>query len=224
MTNSEDAQLGILARGEHTLGSNEAQSSCIPVSNIEQIPEPANEIAAIRHITFWRDGFNIGDGELMRYDDPANAQILSEIHSGSAPPRILNVLPGQLIELRVANRLSEDTTRLPSQIPPPRMRGPAEPPSAAGTNSSHLAVPTSTSVTEKEAEGVQTKLKVDQTKETMGEQVWLDGGTRMIPTMNLTNMVTDIRNFFNVCVSSLPNPSLFWTLLNTPPTPAKLQP
>ncbi|KDQ58115.1 hypothetical protein JAAARDRAFT_257133 [Jaapia argillacea MUCL 33604] len=96
MTNPEAVQHGIPAGGGHTLGSDEFGSTCVPVPNTEQMPEPADEIAAIRHITFWRDGFNIGDGELMRYDDPANAQILS------------------------------------------RMRGPAEPPSAAGTNSSRL--------------------------------------------------------------------------------------
>lgn len=43
--------------------------------------EPEEE-TAIRHLTFWRDGFTVEDGELMRYDDPANDQILSEINSG----------------------------------------------------------------------------------------------------------------------------------------------
>ena len=40
------------------------------------------EETAIRHLTFWRDGFTVEDGELMRYDDPANEQILNEINSG----------------------------------------------------------------------------------------------------------------------------------------------
>jgi UBX domain-containing protein 1 len=40
------------------------------------------EETAIRHLTFWRDGFSVEDGELRRYDDPAQAQILSEINSG----------------------------------------------------------------------------------------------------------------------------------------------
>ena len=42
---------------------------------------PAEE-TAIRHLTFWRDGFSVEDGELRRYDDPAQAQILSEINAG----------------------------------------------------------------------------------------------------------------------------------------------
>jgi len=42
----------------------------------------SEEPTAIRHLTFWREGFSIEDGELMRYDDPANDQILSEINAG----------------------------------------------------------------------------------------------------------------------------------------------
>lgn len=37
---------------------------------------------AIRHITFWRDGFTVEDSELMRYDNPNHAQILAEINAG----------------------------------------------------------------------------------------------------------------------------------------------
>ena len=40
------------------------------------------EETAIRYLTFWRDGFSVEDGELRRYDDPDQAQILSEINSG----------------------------------------------------------------------------------------------------------------------------------------------
>jgi len=45
------------------------------------LPRAAEE-TAIRHLTFWRDGFSVEDGELRRYDDPAQAQILSEINAG----------------------------------------------------------------------------------------------------------------------------------------------
>ena len=44
------------------------------------------EETAIRHLTFWRDGFSVEDGELRRYDDPAQAQILSEINAGCVLP------------------------------------------------------------------------------------------------------------------------------------------
>jgi hypothetical protein len=47
--------------------------------------------AAIRRLTFWRDGFTVGDGPLMRSDDPANADVPAVIHASQAPPSILNV-------------------------------------------------------------------------------------------------------------------------------------
>jgi hypothetical protein len=39
---------------------------------------------AIRHITFWRDGFTFDDGVFMRYDDLANVDVLKAIHAGCA--------------------------------------------------------------------------------------------------------------------------------------------
>ena len=36
----------------------------------------------IRHLTFWRNGFQVEDGELMRYDDPAHAGVLEAINAG----------------------------------------------------------------------------------------------------------------------------------------------
>lgn len=47
------------------------------------------EATAIRHLTFWRDGFTVEDGELMRYDDPNNSQILAEINAGYVLHNIL---------------------------------------------------------------------------------------------------------------------------------------
>ncbi|KDQ58114.1 hypothetical protein JAAARDRAFT_34913 [Jaapia argillacea MUCL 33604] len=185
-----------------------------------------HEVPAIRDLTFWRDGFSIGDGELMRYNDPVNAQILSEINSGRAPPKLFNVLPGQLVEVRVAKRLSEDynlallqhlfiSNAGPSSASfdsGDQLESPVTPATGeAGGSGNHggvgmpggfpttgtSAVPTSTSVTATEAEGIRTTLEVDQTKATTGVQIRSDGGTRMVRRMNLTNAVKDIRNFFN---------------------------
>lgn len=88
----------IFTGGGHTLGSDEVDSTYIPDPTAtsergrllshpvnEQwlilFQDPANE-PAIRHLTFWREGFSIEDGELMRYDDERNAQILEEINAG----------------------------------------------------------------------------------------------------------------------------------------------
>lgn len=38
---------------------------------------------AVRHLTFWKDGFSIEDGDLMRYDE--HKDLLAAIQSGCAP-------------------------------------------------------------------------------------------------------------------------------------------
>ena len=40
------------------------------------------EETIIRHLTVWRNGIQIEDGELMRYDDPAHADVLEAINAG----------------------------------------------------------------------------------------------------------------------------------------------
>ncbi|KAH7925750.1 SEP-domain-containing protein [Leucogyrophana mollusca] len=85
-----------------------------PTPAAAAVPPPPNslstETAAVRHVTFWRNGFSFGDGALLAYGDPANQALLAQVNAGLAPPRILNVVPGQLVELRVAKRITEDYT------------------------------------------------------------------------------------------------------------------
>ncbi|KAI0074896.1 hypothetical protein K474DRAFT_1664893 [Panus rudis PR-1116 ss-1] len=69
----------VFTGGGHRLGSDEVDSEYVPDPNA---PQPDDEVPAIRHLTFWRDGFSVEDGELMRYGDPANEQILAEINTG----------------------------------------------------------------------------------------------------------------------------------------------
>ncbi len=168
----------------------------------------SDEETAIRHLTFWRDGFSVEDGELMRYDDPANEQVLAEINSGRAPPHILNVVPGQPVELRVVKRLQDDFIppkrkafsgqghRLGSPVPGATAESSSVPgsfPSGSASGSSQAA-PRST-------ENFGTRFEVDQTKPTTSVQIRLADGSRMVARMNLTHTIADIRNFINAYVS-----------------------
>lgn len=88
-----DSQPAFFSGGGHTLGSDEVESTYIPdptapppsSTNAQGEGGGEEETTAIRHLTFWRDGFSIEDGELMRYDDPANEEILAQINSGCVP-------------------------------------------------------------------------------------------------------------------------------------------
>ncbi|KIY45165.1 SEP-domain-containing protein [Fistulina hepatica ATCC 64428] len=191
--------------GGHTLGSDDVPSAFIPDPNQPN----ATDETAIRHITFWSNGFSVEDGELMRYDDPAHAQILEEINSGQvffsrAPPSILNVRPGQPVELRVSQRTKEEYV-------------PSHKPSAFGGAGHRLGAPVpaetapSSSIsmpgampdfgllggTSRSTPGAQPRFEVDRTMPTTSLQIRLADGTRIVSLMNLTHTVGDIRNFIN---------------------------
>ncbi|ODQ78996.1 hypothetical protein BABINDRAFT_162075 [Babjeviella inositovora NRRL Y-12698] len=61
-----------------------------------------------RQITFWRDGFQVGDGALYRYDNPANASYLNTLNQGRAPLDLLDVKFGQDVDVNVTKKLDED--------------------------------------------------------------------------------------------------------------------
>ena len=85
--------------GGYTLGSDDMESTYVPDPDAQGLSSKSSSLViacpsrhppdtppAIRHLTFWRDGFSVEDGPLMRYDDPNNAQILEEINSGYNSP------------------------------------------------------------------------------------------------------------------------------------------
>ncbi|CUA67318.1 UBX domain-containing protein 1 [Aspergillus nidulans FGSC A4] [Rhizoctonia solani] len=194
---NDEPRSSTFSGGGHTLGSEDIESTYIPDPNAPPPKDEAEEEVAIREITFWRDGFSIADGPLLKYDDPANQAILTAINSGSAPPSVLNVRVGQPVELRVAQRTQEEY-----RPPPPK---PATPFSGSGNR---LGAPTtagepsgSTSMpgafTTPEPESIRTRFEVDSSLPMTSIQVRLADGTRLTCRMNLTHTVGDIRNFIN---------------------------
>ncbi|CUS21560.1 LAQU0S03e05358g1_1 [Lachancea quebecensis] len=69
---------------------------------------PSRPQKVTRDITFWKEGFQVNDGELYRYDDPANSFYLNELNQGRAPLRLLNVEFGQEVDVNVNKRLDEN--------------------------------------------------------------------------------------------------------------------
>lgn len=81
-----------------------------PAQAVEEIPEerlPPRPQKVTREITFWKEGFQVNDGKLYRYDDPANSFYLNELNQGRAPLRLLNVEFGQEVDVNVNKRLDE---------------------------------------------------------------------------------------------------------------------
>lgn len=99
-------------RAGHKLGTEDEPSEIIEG---EQVSETATEV--VRTFTFWKEGFSIGtaklngqtdeEGELYRYDDPANEQYMRDIDQGAAPRSLFKVLPGQEVKLLVKNNRNQ---------------------------------------------------------------------------------------------------------------------
>lgn len=171
----------------------------------EEAPEPEeeddeeSEEPAVRHLTFWQDGFSIEDGPLMRYDDPANQETLQAINSGRAPLSLLNVRFGQPVELMVARRTHEKYVPPP---PPPaqpfggsgnRLGAPA-PAAAAAPRSAAPPAPPSDAP------------EVNDSEPTTQIQVRLSDGQRLIAKLNTTHTVGDLRRYINAYVYLLTQP------------------
>ncbi|KAJ9124335.1 hypothetical protein QFC22_001135 [Naganishia vaughanmartiniae] len=178
----------------------------------EEEEEEDDDEPQVRHLTFWKDGFSIEDGPLMKYDDPANKEILAAIKAGRAPLSILNVKFGQQVELRVAQRQTE------AYQPPPKK--PMKPFSGSGNRlgspASELVGSVASAPAHQPSQGMPgsfgssgqasahaivesggLRLEVDDSKPTTNVQVRLADGTKLVAKLNLDHTIGDIRRFIS---------------------------
>lgn len=109
-TQSEKKEEHFIGKG-YRLGSDLSTPAQV-VANNTQLPQRPKKVT--REITFWREGFQVGDGLLYRYDDPENSYYLNELNQGRAPLKLLNVEFGQEVDVTVYKKLEE------SYVPPKR--------------------------------------------------------------------------------------------------------
>ena len=186
------------------------------------MPDPSSRRPGVpesvtKTLTFWRDGFSIEDGPLMRYDDPANQEILRAIQSGIAPTHLMGIQQGQRTNVHVYKRMDEDYVapkkkvvpfgghgnRLGSPTPATEHSTPAAPPvTTAAASSSSQAAPTP-SVT------------IDSAQPSSSLQIRLGDGSRLVSRFNHTHTVGDVYSFVNS--SSLPSRSRNYVLQTTFP-------
>ncbi|GAA5859729.1 hypothetical protein JCM8547_007002 [Rhodosporidiobolus lusitaniae] len=202
----------------HTLGSDETPSTYIPDptkdEDDDELEEEEEQETAIRHLTFWQDGFSIEDGDLMKYDE--HKDLLAAIQSGRAPLSLLKVKHDQPVELRIAERRHEQWTRQP---PPPV--GPwggqgnrlgSVTPSFSSSSAASASMPGSFGAGGGAGAGggtsaggygsgasvaPQTVFEVDRNEPTTQLQIRLSNGERLIATFNHTHTIGDVRSYVN---------------------------
>eukprot|EP00123_Amoebidium_parasiticum_P012908 comp21651_c0_seq1/m.30431 comp21651_c0_seq1/g.30431 ORF comp21651_c0_seq1/g.30431 comp21651_c0_seq1/m.30431 type:complete len:396 (-) comp21651_c0_seq1:238-1425(-) len=175
------------------LGEDEGPSETVGTSlQGAQRPTPT-----VHDLVFWSTGFTVNDGELRRYDDPANREFLEDVDKGLAPRELSRVLtPSQNkagLEIRVHDRKHED------YVPPKKTvkafvgSGQRLGSPVPSVKSSMQTAATPMAPAERESSGP--AVTVDEAKPTTSIQIRLADGTRMVAKLNHNHTVGDIRRF-----------------------------
>ncbi|KAJ2799037.1 protein phosphatase regulator, partial [Coemansia guatemalensis] len=143
-------------------------------------------------LTFWRNGFSIGDGPLYNLEDPVNRQNLEAILQGRAPLDILNVRPGQRVEMKIAVRRGEDY--VPS-APSPSAQPFVGQGRRLGGIGPTVDTPPASSTSASAASQTPASLTLDPSQPTVQVQIRMADGTRLVARANPSHTIGDLRSF-----------------------------
>ncbi|KAH9390933.1 NSFL1 cofactor p47 [Tyrophagus putrescentiae] len=152
-------------------------------------------------LKFWSNGFSIDDGPLRAYDDPANAAFLESIRRGEIPDELSQ--NGRIREKDISMQDHRDS----EYQPPPKKAQPAFVGEGhrLGTPASELiaqsasALPNDPKSKEKAAADAAAFINFDASQPNTKIQVRLADGSRMIIQINLSRLVSDLRQY--ICIS-----------------------
>lgn len=147
-------------------------------------------------LKLWKNGFNVDDGQLRSYSDPANKEFLSDIQKGVPPRELIRQAQGGEVHLDMQDHRDED-------FEPPKRTGPVlyndgyklgdgSTSASAVTAAANSVTPTDKAKSE---EAAKQQLRCDATKPTTQIQIRLADGSRLIVKLNHTHAVRDIRKY-----------------------------
>lgn len=196
-----------------TLGGDGVESRSIPDPLGAAAPSSSNAEPQERILHLWQDGFSIDDGELKRFDDPANQADLDLIRMGRAPLHLMNVQQGQPVDVKVQQH-AENYKPQPKKYKPfagsgQRLGSPVPGPGTPTSASSSAAAPTSA------PSGNAAAPNVDASQPTIMIRIQLPDGTRLPARFNTTNTVGDVYGL--VRSASAETASRPWVLATTFP-------
>lgn len=165
-----------------------------------------------RTLNFWADGFSVDDGELYRSDDPRNAEILEGIRQGRAPLSIMNVEPGQEVDVELKQHEEKYVKPKPKYKPFSGAGHRLGSPTLA-VHSQPSAAPSATAATPSASEPG--KPVVDESQPTLTLQIRLGDGTRLTSRFNTSHTVGDVYSF--VAAATPDGRNWSWVLMTTFP-------
>jgi UBX domain-containing protein 1 len=174
-----------------TLGGDDTPSEEVPAE--PQPPAAAERVDRVLH--FWRDGFSVDDGDLYRSDDPQNAELLNLIRQGRAPLRIMNVQPGQEVDVELKQH-DENYVKPKKKYRPFEGSGNRLGSPTPGS----IAMPgafesQSAPISQLSAPSAPPKSDVDESQPTVSLRVSLASGTRLPARFNTTQTIGDVYDF-----------------------------
>lgn len=200
----------------HTLGGDDTPSQVIEDPNASK---PREIPRAKRVLHFWEDGFSVDDGPLYRSDDPANADTLRMIRSGSAPLAIMNVERSQEVDVQLEPHsekyqqpkkkykpFSGGGQRLGSPTPGPGSSSEETKPATAAAASTSITPTGSAAPT----------VDVNDSEPIISLQIRLGDGTRLVSRFNVTHTIGDVYSF--VAAATPLGQERAWVLMTTFPS------
>jgi UBX domain-containing protein 1 len=167
----------------------------------------------------WADGVSIDDGPLFRFDDPANQPLMEQINQGHAPLSMLDVQPGQEVDLNLDPHKDENYVKPKPKYKPfggsgQRLGSPT--PGVAASSSTTTAAPATSQQSAVPGGAAPPTNEVDESAPTVTLQVRLGDGTRLQSRFNTTQTIGDVYDF--VSRASPASAERAWALMTTFPS------
>lgn len=200
-----------------TLGGDDTPSQIIEDPNASK-PREIPRVKRVLH--FWEDGFSVDDGPLYRSDDPANAETLRMIRSGSAPLAIMNVERSQEVDVQLEQH-PEKYVQPKKKYKPfsgggQRLGSPTPGPGSGSDESNLTSSTTNTTVAITESEPAVPSVDVNNSEPTISLQIRLGDGTRLVSRFNISHTIGDVYSF--VASSNVASRERPWVLMTTFPS------
>lgn len=196
-----------------TLGGDDTPSQTIePVTDTQENQRPER---VRRYLHFWQDGFSVDDGDLYATADPRNAEILHGIRNGRAPLHIMDVLPGQEVDVEIKQHETNYVKPQPKYKPfsgQGNRLGSPTPGDSLSSPPTHSAPVSSTD----DSTSGPPKLDVDETQPVVHLQIRLSNGARLPCKFNASHTIGDVYDF--VAAASPESQTRGWVLMTTFPS------
>lgn len=173
-----------------------------------------------RTMHLWADGVSIDDGPLFRFDDPANQPLMEQINQGHAPLSMLDVQPGQEVDLNLDPHKDQNYVKPKPKYKPfsgsGQRLGSPTPGVAAASSSSTAAAPATSQQSAVPGGAAGPVNEIDESIPTITLQIRLGDGSRAQSRFNTTQTIGDVYNF--VSRASTASGDRQWALMTTFPS------